>query len=301
MTDRHLNALIVVNPIAGTRSKTDLPALLRQTLPTDRISSHVVFTQAPGHATELARQAVAAGGYNAVVAVGGDGTVNEVATALCDTPVALGVIPCGSGNGLARHLHIPINTARAAELLPHCQREAIDYCMVNERPFFCTCGVGFDAQVSHQFAQADTRGLITYIRTTINEFFRYRAQHYHIEVDGTVHDEQAFVIAACNAAQYGNNALVAPRASIKDGLLDLTVIHQFNLGEAALLSARLFTSRIDQDRHVSIYRGRHIVIERDQPDMMHIDGEPLLMPARLDITCRPGGLNVLVPPSTANI
>jgi len=233
--------------------------------------------------------------------VGGDGTINEVGRALCGTDTALAILPCGSGNGLARHLHIPMNAEKALETLNNGVIDLVDYGTVNNHPFFCTCGVGFDAQVSYKFANEDTRGLVTYIKTTISEYFRYRAQHYRITIDGSTIEEKAFVIACCNAAQYGNNALVAPRASMQDGKIDLTVIHSFNLGEAALLSARLFTSNIDRDRHVSIYRGRDIIIERDEEDVMHIDGDPVMMPEVLHITCHPSAMRVVVPASNAVI
>ncbi len=292
--------LAIINPISGIGGKGKMPALIKSKLDAERFDLEVVFTERPGHATLLAQDA-AADGCDIVLAVGGDGTINEVGRALCGTDTALAILPCGSGNGLARHLHIPMNAEKALETLNNGVIDLVDYGTVNNHPFFCTCGVGFDAQVSYKFANEDTRGLVTYIKTTISEYFRYRAQHYRITIDGSTIEEKAFVIACCNAAQYGNNALVAPRASMQDGKIDLTVIHSFNLGEAALLSARLFTSNIDRDRHVSIYRGRDIIIERDEEDVMHIDGDPVMMPEVLHITCHPSAMRVVVPASNAVI
>ncbi len=291
---------VIVNPKSGTSSKAGVPELVDKCLDSAHYATEVVFTQAPGHATELARSAVARG-VDGVLAVGGDGTVNEVARVLRDTSTPLGVIPCGSGNGLARHLHIPINVERALRMIDDGIIESVDYGTVNGAPFFCTCGVGFDAQVSHKFANEDTRGLVTYIRTTIGEYFRYKAQDYAISIDNQQLRERAFVIACCNAAQYGNNAYMAPRASMKDGKIDMTIIHSFNLGEAALLGARLFTSNIDRDRHVSIYRGHEIFIEREKEDVMHLDGEPLMMPRLLHIECHPAALRVYVPTAGKDI
>lgn len=286
--------LAVINPISGVGGKAQMPQLITDGLDTERFEVDIKFTEKPGHATLLAHEAVQQR-CDIVMAVGGDGTVNEVGSAVRDTETALAVLPCGSGNGLARHLHIPVNAAKAIETINSGVIEQVDYCTVNDRPFFCTCGVGFDAQVSYKFANEDTRGLITYIKTTISEYFRYRAQHYRITIDGETFDEDAFVIACCNAAQYGNNAYVAPRASMQDGKIDVTVIHSFGLGEAALLGARLFTSNIDRDRHVSIYRGRDIIIERVDPDVMHLDGDPMMMPNRLHIQCHPASMKVVVP------
>lgn len=292
--------LAIINPISGMGGKGKMPTLIKERLDSERFDIEAVFTERAGHATMLAQDAVA-DGCDIVLAVGGDGTVNEVGRAVCGTSTALAILPCGSGNGLARHLHIPMNAEKALDALNNGVIDLVDYGTVNEQPFFCTCGVGFDAQVSYKFANEDTRGLVTYIKTTISEYFRYRAQHYRITIDGATIEEKAFVIACCNAAQYGNNALVAPRASMQDGKIDITVIHSFNLGEAALLSARLFTSNIDRDRHVSIYRGRDIVIERDDEDVMHIDGDPVMMPEVLHIECHPSAMRVVVPASNAVI
>ncbi len=292
--------LAIINPISGMGGKGKMPSLIKERLASDRFDIEVVFTERSGHATVLAQDAVS-DGCDIVLAVGGDGTVNEVGRAVCGTSTALAILPCGSGNGLARHLHIPMNAEKALDAVSNGVIDLVDYGTVNEQPFFCTCGVGFDAQVSYKFANEDTRGLVTYIKTTISEYFRYRAQHYRITIDGDTIDEKAFVIACCNAAQYGNNALVAPRASMQDGKIDITVIHSFNLGEAALLSARLFTSNIDRDRHVSIYRGRDILIERDDEDVMHIDGDPVMMPELLHIVCHPSAMRVVVPASNAVI
>ena len=289
---RHITA--IVNPIAGTMGKDRIPHIIDQNINHEAMEVNIVFTQAPGHATELARQALSKG-CDGILAVGGDGTINEVAQVLCDTTTPLGVIPCGSGNGLARHLHIPMNIEQALRVINDNIVENVDYCTVNDRPFFCTCGVGFDAQVSYKFANEDTRGLITYVRTTIMEYLHYKAQDYIITIDGQQLHERAFVIACCNAAQYGNNAFMAPRASMKDGKIDMTVIHTFGLGRAAILGARLFTSTIDRDRHVSIYRGSRITIQRKSDDVMHLDGEPVMMPATLHIACHSSALRVFVP------
>lgn len=287
--------LAIINPISGTGNKEKLPRLIENQLDHDAMDVSVAFTEHPGHAHDMALQAVASGAH-CVIAIGGDGTVNEVASALRDTSTVLAIIPVGSGNGLARHLRLPMNTARALQVVNEWHYDAFDYCTVNDRPFFCTCGVGFDAQVSFRFAQEGTRGFITYVKTTLNEFFHYKAQTYHIDIDGQQMEEKAMVIAGCNAAQYGNNAFIAPRATMQDGLIDLTVLHRFNMAGAALLGARLFTRSIDRDRHISIYRGKHIVIERDHDDVMHIDGDPVMMPARLELVCHHHGIHVMLEP-----
>ena len=295
MADERKKVLAIINPISGTSNKEKLPRLIESQLDAEAFDVTVRMTERAGHAHEMAL-AAARQGTHCVIAVGGDGTVNEVASALCDTPTVLAIVPVGSGNGLARHLRLPMNAARALQVVNNWHFETFDYCTVNGRPFFCTCGVGFDAQVSRRFSEEGTRGFITYIKTTINEYIHYKAQNYVIDIDGRKVHEQAMVIAACNAAQYGNNAFIAPRATMQDGLIDLTVLHRFNVASAALLGARLFARNIDRDRHISIYRGKHIVIEREQPDVMHIDGDPVMMPARLELACRHNGIHVMLEP-----
>ena len=209
----------------------------------------------------------------------------------------MAIVPCGSGNGLARHLRISMNASRALQVLNNGVVGEFDFCTVNDKPFFCTCGMGFDAKVSDKFANEGTRGFITYIKTTLAEYIKYKPQRYIIDIDGERLEEKAFVIACCNAAQYGNNAYIAPRASMQDGLIDVTVMHPFNIVQSPLIGARLFLRQLGHDHHVSIYRGKHVVIERDHDDVMHIDGDPLMMPARLEIKNRQRGIRILVPPT----
>lgn len=289
-------ALVIINPISGTGSKDQLPTLVTTMLQPSIWDVLLCFTEYPGHATELAHDAITEG-YHTVVAIGGDGTINEVASALVDTDVALGIVPCGSGNGLGRHLHISNNAHVALSIINEGHVEKIDYCTVNSKPFFCTSGVGFDAQVSANFAQAGTRGMATYMKTTINTFFKYRGEDFKLTIDGKVVNEKAFVITCCNAAQYGNNAFIAPRASIQDGLIDVTVIHNFNFVNGSILGLRMLTNHLEQDSHVKFYRGKHIIIERPTADIIQIDGDPQKMPARLEFNCVPKGLNVIVPTS----
>ena len=296
MKEKRRHILAIINPVSGTGNKNKIPRLIDTVVDHDQNDVSIIATEYAGHAREIATDAVK-DGFDVVVAIGGDGTVNEVGTALCGTQTALAIVPCGSGNGLARHLRISMNASRALQVLNNGVVGEFDYCTVNDKPFFCTCGMGFDAKVSDKFANEGTRGFITYIKTTLSEYFNYAPQQYNIDIDGTQMQEKAFVIACCNAAQYGNNAYIAPRASMQDGLIDVTVMHPFNLVQSPLIGARLFLRQLGHDHHVSIYRGKHVVIERDHDDVMHIDGDPLMMPARLEIVNKQRGIRILVPPT----
>lgn len=291
---RHI--LAIINPVSGIGSKDKIPRLIETVVDNDRNDVSIVMSEYAGHAREIAAQAVT-DGIDVVVAIGGDGTVNEVGSSLVGTDTALAIVPCGSGNGLARHLRISMNASRALQVLNNGVVGQFDYCTVNGKPFFCTCGMGFDAEVSYKFSNEGTRGFITYVKTALTEYLKYKPQQYTIDIDGQQMQERAFVIACCNAAQYGNNAYIAPRATMQDGLIDVTVMHPFNIVNTPLIGARLFLRKLGHDHHVSIYRGKRVVIERDHDDIIHVDGDPMVMPATIVIENVSKGIQILVPPT----
>jgi YegS/Rv2252/BmrU family lipid kinase len=295
MTDRR-KILAIINPVSGIGSKDKIPRLIDTVVDNERNDVSIVMSEYAGHAREIAAQAVQ-DGFDIVVAIGGDGTVNEVGSALCGTDTALAIVPSGSGNGLARHLRISMNASRALQVLNNGVKAQFDYCTVNGKPFFCVCGMGFDAAVSNKFANEGTRGFITYIKTALTEYINYKPQAYKIDIDDKSMTDKAFVIACCNAAQYGNNAYIAPRATMQDGLIDVTVMHPFSPVASPLIGARLFLRQLNIDNHVSIYRGKHVVIERRHDDVIHIDGDPVMMPAKVVIENVSKGISILVPPS----
>lgn len=286
--------LAIINPISGTAKKEYVPETLNRIIDKEKFDLTIRFTQRQGHASELTKEAIKEGFYG-VVAIGGDGTINEVASALCGSDTALGIIPCGSGNGLARHLGVPVNIEKAIQIINIDNVESLDYCTVNDQPFFCTCGVGFDAHVSEKFAQSHKRGPLAYVQNTLIEYLKYRPQKYVIEMGEEVLTEEAFLIACGNASQYGNNAYITPRASMHDGLIDVTVIHPFTPLDTALMSVLLFTRHIDQDININTYRTPELVIRRDKPGVMHIDGDPVMMDADLHIKCHKAGIKMLLP------
>ena len=286
--------LAVINPISGTSNKEFMPETIARCIDPDKFDVVVRFTQHASHATLLTEEAIKEGFYG-VIAVGGDGTINEVAAALRDSSTALGIIPCGSGNGLARHLGIPMNVEKALEIINLDNIEALDYCTANDRPFFCTCGVGFDAHVSQKFAEARKRGPLSYIQKTLVEYLKYRCKTYSLEMNDRVVTEKAFVIACGNASQYGNNAFITPRASMHDGLIDVTVIHPFTPLDTAVLGVLLFTRHIDQDTNINTFRTSELTIHRPKPDVMHIDGEPIMMDADIHIKCHKAGIKIFLP------
>lgn len=281
---------VIINPISGTQSKQAMPEMLTNVLG-EKYDVDIKTTEYAGHATLLANEATEQG-YLGVVAVGGDGTVNEVASALRDTKTVLGIVPCGSGNGLARHLSIPLNATKAAEIILQAKIEDYDYCTVNDRPFFCTCGVGFDAEVSQKFAQLGKRGPFNYVKEALQQYIKFHPQEYTIEIDKKRLTERAFVIACGNAAQYGNNAFITPRASMQDGMIDVTIIHPFTPVDTPIISILLVTRHLDEDTNISTFRTNSLKIIRKAESIMHIDGEPIMMPAELNIACHKAGIRI---------
>ena len=287
--------LAIINPISGTGSKKSIPELLGQAYSSADGELFLTYTKAAGHAEELARRA-AEEGFEEVIAVGGDGTVNEVARALLGTNTALGIVPKGSGNGLARSLGIAMNSEEAIRQLSTGRRICIDSCTMDGRPFFCTCGMGFDAAVSHAFAEASSRGPVTYFRTMIEEYRGFQAENYHITLDGErSFDTEAFVLVAANATQYGNNAYIAPEADLADGFLDLALIRPFPGVEAAFVLGDLMLGRLPNNKYYHAERARELIIERPSPGVIHLDGEPCHAGERVEVRLIPQSLHVIIP------
>ncbi len=289
--------LLIVNPVSGAGGKESIEPLVKSRLEPLGYKITTAFTCARGDATRLARQAVKEGCYG-VIAAGGDGTINETAVALCNSNAVLGIIPCGSGNGLARHLGIPLDIEKAIDIIAEGNIVRSDYGSVNSRPFFCTFGVGFDAAVSNTFAKQPRRGKLAYIKSAISEYVKFHPQVYTISANGHVLTEKAFLVTCCNASQYGNNAYIAPTASITDGLLDITIVHAGTPFDTALVGVDLFTGFINSNTLIHTFRAPAAVIYRQQAGPAHIDGEPVTIDDTMEIRCHASALNIFAPEKT---
>ncbi|MCD8193362.1 MAG: diacylglycerol kinase family lipid kinase [Tannerellaceae bacterium] len=294
MDDRRISVWAIINPISGVGSKRKIPKMIEEVCRKGDCRLEIKFTEYAGHASELTKEALA-NGANCIIAVGGDGTVNEIARAMTYSDAILGIIPKGSGNGLARELHIPMDARRALDLIVNGHITTIDGCKANDRIFFCTCGVGFDAAVSQKFANEKHRGSLTYLKSTIEEYLSYKPEPYELLVDNQTIKEKAFLVACANASQYGNNAFIAPQADVHDGQLDVTILSPFTPLDIAPLAIQLFTRQIDRNSKIKTMKGRHITIIRQKPGIMHLDGEPVMADSRIDISILPRALNVLTP------
>ena len=297
MNENMKKLIFIVNPISGTQSKELILNLLDEKIDKEKYTWDVVYTKRAGHAIEIAAQA-AEMKTDVVVAIGGDGTINEIGRSLVHTETALGIIPCGSGNGLARHLHIPMEPKKALEIINDGICDIIDYGKINGTDFFCTCGVGFDAFVSLKFANAGKRGLLTYLEKTLQESLTYQPETYELETEDGTSKYKAFLIACGNASQYGNNAYIAPQATLTDGLLDVTILEPFTVLDVPSLAFQLFNKTIDQNSRIKTFRCKNLRIHRSKPGVIHFDGDPMQADENVNIEIIQKGLRVIVPKTT---
>jgi diacylglycerol kinase (ATP) len=287
-----VKALFILNPAAGRkRDRQDVIELLEA-----RAAMQPTLIRrcaSKGELDGLIAEAAAAD-CQAVVAVGGDGTVNEIGRRLAGTPLAMGIIPTGSGNGLARHLRVPMSIPAAVRHLDACEPVDIDTASVNGVTFLGTFGVGFDALVAFRFAAAGSRGLRTYLQEGVRAFFGYKPETYRLRLDGEPFEETAFVLTVSNSNQYGNEARIAPLASLRDGLLDVCSLRQAPIVDAPFVVGRLFNGTLHRSSYLCIRKARSVSIERVGEGPAHIDGEPLMMGRQLEISIHPRSLRVLV-------
>lgn len=293
--------LFIVNPASGTSGKKIyIQSLIKRRLDLNTYDYKIVKTEYVGHATELAK-AAANEGVDIVCAVGGDGTVNEVARGLLHSKTALAILPSGSGNGLARHLRIPTEPQMAINVINKGVVQPMDYGKVNDKPFFCTCGVGYDAFISQKFAQSDKRGPVTYIENVLNTSLKYNPETYDVEIvtgdDNECKHEtfKAFLISCANASQYGNNAYIAPDASVRDGMMDVIIIEPFSAIEVPQLAIQLFNGTITKNSHIKTFKCRKLNIHRSKTGAVHYDGDPVEMGEDVSVELVPGGLLCVSP------
>ncbi len=286
----------IVNPISGTRNKENIVKMIPEFFPEDRFRIEVKYTEYAGHAAVIAREAVA-DKIDIAVAVGGDGTVNDVAKALVHSSVALGIVPCGSGNGLARHLGLPMNFEGALRVISECNIHTLDYGLINGKPFFCTAGVGFDAFLSDKFNKSGKRGLLSYVENALLEGVKYEPETYELEILGEEdekHSYTAFLITCANASQYGNDFYIAPHASMSDGLLDVTIMEPFTVFEAPQIAYQLVNKTIENNSHIKTFQCKGLTIRRHAPGVIHLDGDPMDDTVNVEVSLVHRGIRMVV-------
>lgn len=286
--------LFIINPISGGRDKQRIPGLIEKHLDKNKYEHRISFTERVEHGYMLAKAAVK-DHYDIIVAVGGDGTVNEISKAIIHTDVTLGIVPFGSGNGLARSLKIPLKSIEAIQLLNKGIIDTIDAAKLNEHHFFNIAGSGFDAHISECFAKNNIRGFSGYIKTTFQELKKYVPQEYEINLDGNKIVRKAFIVSIANSSQYGNEAHIAPRADVKDGWLDIVVVKPIRWFKIPFLALRMFNKSAESSSYVEMFRAKKIEIKREYSAAIHLDGEPRIEQKDMLIEILPLSLKVIVP------
>jgi diacylglycerol kinase (ATP) len=287
-----ISILFIINPISGTGKKKIVEQLIKEELTHNKFEVSIRYTEAVGHATVIAKEGVEAC-VDVVVAVGGDGSVNEVAKGLIGTNVKMGIIPAGSGNGFARHLNIPMDKRKAVILLNKLHSKSVDTASVNDQLFVGTAGVGFDAHIGLKFDEASTRGFWTYLKLTFKEYFNYKEQSYQISIDQkkTI-NEKAFFMSFCNINQWGNNVFISPNSKIEDGLIRVVLIRKMNLLSVPFFAFRLFSKSVDKSKYYKEFSGKKVEVNQ-AINLIHIDGEPIRLGQKLFVEIKPSSLEVI--------
>ena len=288
--------LFIVNPISGHHDKSKFPSIVEKLIDKDKYDYTITLTEYGGHAVELTKQAIE-NQYDIIVAVGGDGTINEVATTMIGASQTFAIVPYGSGNGLARHLHLPLKPDKViTDVINKGVKSKIDTAAMNGVPYISIAGVGFDAIIADFFAQDPHRGIKTYVKLVTKEYMHFKPKKYHLILDGKEEiDCEPFFISFANSNQFGSNAVVSPTASLNDGLLDVCIFKKPNMLQVPYVATRLLTKKIDRTHFVDIHKAQKIQVIRENDEIANIDGEAVMMPKDITVEINPLSLNILLP------
>lgn len=265
--------LFIINPISGIGKQKTVEELALKHFNKNDFDITFKYTQRAKHALEISSNA--AGKFDIVVAVGGDGTVNEVANGLVNSTTSLAIIPTGSGNGFARFLKIPLTPERAILFIKKATSQKIDCIKFQDRYFVNVAGIGFDADISHRFANYGTRGFRSYLQIIAEHIQNYKVKEFSLEVENSIITQKAFLISFANTSTWGNNAHIAPLAQVDDGILDIAVLEKFPVLTMPALAARLFGKTLHKSKFLKIIRCKSVIIKNNSTLLAHIDGEPV--------------------------
>lgn len=286
--------LFIINPKSGVDRVKALKDLIDKQLDKNLFDPEIAYTEYAKHGTELARNAVA-NGYKTIVAVGGDGSVNDVITGIQGTDATLCIIPKGSGNGLARTLGIPLDQSRAIALINTGKRIHIDLGKVNDRIFVSNVGVGFDTLVAKKFAKSERRGMAIYSWIVTKHLWTYKEWEWEIEVDGKLLQEKAFILTVANAQQFGYNFKIAPTADLQDGLFDVVIIKKFPKILGSYIALRAFNGSLLKSKYVKHLRGKRVTIRHPKLTILQTDGDVHACGNELKVEMMPAALRVMIP------
>jgi len=285
--------LFIINPISGIGKQKRIETALPKLLDTNKYEHEIRYTGHVNHAKEISAQG-AKEGFDVIVAVGGDGTLGEVASGILHTNTAMAVIPAGSGNGMARELGIPRHIKKAFDIINNGKIETIDTALLNGNTFVSTAGSGFDAHVANMFSVGEKRGFFRYALIVFREFLRYPSRHYEVHLNGEVKTYFAWAFIFCNSKQFGNGAIVSPASDIRDGLLNITIIRDFPKILTVLLVLRMFFNNLHKSRYAETFTCTSIKVIREKNNAIHLDGSPFKTTKDIEVEIVPASLKVVV-------
>lgn len=284
---------VIVNPISGGIGKSIIVEELSLCLKEAQREFEIFYSDAPQHATLLTKEALLRGCLSFII-IGGDGSINEVSQSLIGTDAVLGIIPTGSGNGVARHLRIPTHRSKAIDVIRKNRIETIDTVRINNHFYIGVAGIGFDAEVGWKFSAFGHRGFLSYLILALQTLPTYEPNIYNLQIDGKKFSREAFLISFANSSQFGNGAVIAPMAQINDGFLDLVIMKKVPFYATAQVAYHLFNRSLYRSKYVEVVKCKTIIIE--QPNLRaHIDGEPVFFEQGMRVEIVPASLNILVP------
>lgn len=287
--------IFIVNPISGHHNKNHFPNLVESSIDKNKYDYTIVFTEYANHATELTMKAID-DGYEYIAAVGGDGTINEVAKCMIDKEQTLVIIPFGSGNGLARHLGLPFKVEKLIkDVINNGKKYKIDTATMNGVPFISLAGIGFDAMIADYFAKDENRGFLTYAKLITEKYPNYRQKEYTLIMDDkTTIECKPFFVTFANSSQFGYNAEISPKASVQDGLLDVCIFKKPNILEVPIVATYFLAKQIDKSNFIDIYKAKKIQVIRKVDEVANVDGEPVEMSKDIIVEIKPLSLNILL-------
>ncbi len=285
--------LFIVNPISGGKSKSHLKATIQEKLHPKGIDFEVIYTEFPLHAGKIAQDRM--DDFDVIVAVGGDGTINDIAAKLGNKKSALAIVPMGSGNGLARHLNISLSPEKAISSIDQLKLKEIDSALLNGHFFVSIAGIGFDSLIAAEFEKAAGRGFVTYARLVIREYFNYKEKNYSLNLDGKTHERKAFMIIFANSNQFGYNTRIAPEADISDSLLDVCIVRKPSLLALPYLLWQVWTGKANRSKQIEIIRAQKISVNQGSHSFANIDGESVEVGNQIDIQVKNKDLLVMAP------
>ena len=288
----------IINPISGTKNKLNYDIKIKKFFIDSSIIPTIELTKKAGDATEIAKLYVSKP-FDAIIVVGGDGTINEVVNGIGESGVPMGIVPSGSGNGIARHLGISMILRKALEIIKQGEVQPIDLLCINDKLSVNVSGLGFDALVAHKFQNIEKRGLVSYLKIIVSEFLAYKPQSYSLTIDGKEYNRDAFLISIANSSQFGNNAFISPSSSVSDGEMDICIVKPFLKIESPLVIEQLMTGRLDKGKYLEVIRAKEVVIKQES-EIFHIDGDPFENGRSVNVRIIPSALNMIIPKRKIN-